>query len=126
MVKYRQHQVPLGTRVGLVIMLVFLFHGIALAEPDKKGIEKYLSSEKRCGVKAQQLIDGGDYKQAIELLAQGVQKFPKSDWLVGLHGEALYLSGSLKEGEKEFRRALAMNKNNPVANAVIFVLDFPT
>jgi tetratricopeptide (TPR) repeat protein len=108
-------------RQWLILVPVFVFALLQIASPSaaEMNFEKYLKSEKRCGVKSQNLIDAGEYDSAIALLAKGVEKFPSSDWLIGLNGEALYLGGNLEEGEIQFRKALSMNKNNPVAKKYI-------
>lgn len=102
--------------VSVLMLAVFQMPPLSAAETD---FEKYLSSEKRCGIKGQNLIDAGNYEEAIALFGKGVEKFPTSDWLIGLYGEALYLGGRLEDGEIQFRQALSMNKNNPVAKKYI-------
>ena len=114
--KYRYFKLCWLMLLPVFILTVLQFVSLADAEMN---LEKYLKSEKRCGVKGQNLIDAGDYEQAIDLLDKGIDKFPSSDWLIGLYGEALYLDGHLEEGEIQFRKTLSMNKNNPVAKKYI-------
>ena len=114
--EYRNFKLYWLVLVPVLFLTVLQF--ALLADAEMKS-EKFLKSEKRCGVKGQNLIDAGDYEQAIGLLAKGIDEFPSSDWLIGLYGEALYLHGHLDEGEIQFRKALSMNKNNPVAKKYI-------
>ena len=107
-----------GPAFILFCFLLAIMQFASLSNAELKSAE-YPESERQCGVKGQNLIDAGDYGQAIVLLGKGVEKFPSSDWLIGLYGEALYLGGYLEEGERQFRNALSMNKNNPLAKKYI-------
>ncbi len=111
----------LGKRGRFLFFSVFLFANMQFGSLSIAELNPatYLESERRCGVKGQNLIDAGDYEEAIVLLGKGIEKFPSSDWLIGLYGEALYLGGHLGEGESQFRNALSINKNNPVAKKYI-------
>jgi tetratricopeptide (TPR) repeat protein len=88
--------------------------------PDyEKKIKKALKSEKRVVIQAQKFIDAGKYKQANQLLAKAVVKYPTKDLIIALRGEALFQSKKINEAEKSFRQALLLNPQNEVANKYI-------
>ncbi len=102
--------------VGLLMVAMLL---VAVSVAAGAGLEQYLSSQVVCGEQAQSLINQGDEDQASELLAQGVKRFPDSDWLRSLYGRALFSQGKLDEAEDQFQKALDINKDNPVARMLI-------
>lgn len=79
----------------------------------------YLGSQIQCGEKAQELLNQGKDDEAVELLGEGVDKFPESDWLRSLYGRALFTQGDLDEAEDQFQQALEINKDNPVARMLV-------
>lgn len=105
-------------RILLTVMLLLFapYPGYANAADDEKAV---LQSEYGCGEKGQQFVDQGDYESAIALLTQCVKKHPESDWLISLLGRAYYLDNRLSDAEKQFRKALAINKENQIAKKLI-------
>ncbi|WP_291327109.1 tetratricopeptide repeat protein [Desulfovibrio sp. UCD-KL4C] len=71
------------------------------------------------GNTAQEFIDNGQYDLAVSTLKDGLQLYPKSDWLYSLLGRAYFKMGDLESAEAQFRHALEINKNNPVAKRLI-------
>lgn len=102
----------------LPLLLVALFVcGVGNAEA---GVyDKYLSNQVACGEMAQHWLNQGQNQKAVELLAEGVKKYPDSDWLRSLYGRSLFTVGKLDEAEDQFQQALEINKDNPVARKLI-------
>lgn len=103
-------------RASLVLFFVILLASPCLAASN---FDAYLGSQIVVGEKAQELMNQGKDTDAIELLDQGVDKFPDSDWLRSLYGRALFTQGDLDEAEDQFQRALEINPDNPVARMLI-------
>ncbi len=76
-------------------------------------------SEVSCGRMGQELIDRGDYELAVSSLEQSLKNHPRSDWLYSLLGRAYFKMGDLELAEAQFRKALDINKNNPVAKRMV-------
>jgi tetratricopeptide (TPR) repeat protein len=95
-------------------LLVLLF--LVLAVEPGFAVEE-IGSRVKAIVLSQQLIDAGEFEQAVDYLDRAVGKYPKDDQLLSLHGEALYQSRKIEEAEVLFRRALAVNPLNPLAKA---------
>ncbi len=101
---------------GITVIILAVFVQAVCSDDD---IDTIVASEIRCGVEGQNFIDGGSYQEAINLLPHCITRYSESDFLISLYGEAIYLSGDLREGERQFRAALALNKNNPIAKKYI-------
>ena len=75
--------------------------------------------EKIIIVQGQNLTDGGEYNEAIQLLRDGKAKFPQNDAIISYLGEALFLKGDLSSAEDELREALILNSQNTTAKKYI-------
>lgn len=102
--------------LGVLLAVVCLFGAVTVQAGE---YDKYLSNQVACGEMAQHWINQGKNQKAVELLAQGVAKYPDSDWLRSLYGRALFTVGKLDEAEDQFQQALEINKDNPVARKLI-------
>lgn len=78
-----------------------------------------VESELSCGRTGQELIDLEEYELAISNLEVCLKSHSDSDWLYSLLGRAYYKMGDLEQAEAQFRKALDINKNNPVAKRLI-------
>lgn len=78
-----------------------------------------VESELSCGRMGQELIDLEEFDLAVANLEVCLRKHPESDWLCSLLGRAYYKMGDLEKAEAQFRKALDINKNNPVAKRLI-------
>lgn len=103
----------------LCVLTVLAFCLCTLAAAQTTPDDTYLSSQIECGEQAQALLNVGDSAGAERLLARGVTRYPDSDWLRGLYGRALYLEGKLDMAEDQFQQALDINRDNPIAKALI-------
>lgn len=103
-------------KMYVLVLSIFLFVGSAYAATQHA---PFLGSQVECGQKAQELLNRGMDSEAVELLGQGINKFPESDWLRSLYGRALFAEGKLDEAEDQFQQALEINKDNPVARMLI-------
>ncbi|WP_320170247.1 tetratricopeptide repeat protein [Maridesulfovibrio sp.] len=104
--------------VCVVVTLGILFTLIECraAEPGTAGA---IESELACGRRGQELIDIKEYSQAVQVLEDCLRDHPDSDWLWSMLGRAYYKMGDLEKAEAQFRKALEINKNNPVAKRLI-------
>ena len=75
-------------------------------------------------VEAQIMIDGGEYKEAIQYLESAIIEYPGNDTLLALYGSALYENKQIAEAEVAFRRALEINPLNAMAAGQIEVIRF--
>lgn len=91
----------------------------APAQQAKLDYDKYLKSEKRVVVKAQKLIERGDFDAAEQLTKRAIEKFPQSDMIFALRGEAQYQAKDFEPAERNFMKALQINPLNTVAKKYI-------
>ena len=106
----------LRTVLPLLLVVVFTFGAISA---EAGSYDKYLSNQVACGEMAQHWMNQGMNRKGVELLTEGVKKYPDSDWLRSLYGRALFTVGKLDEAEDQFQQALEINKDNPVARKLI-------
>ena len=66
----------------VLVLSLFLFVGSSFAATQD---DAFLGSQVECGQKAQELLNKGQDGEAVDLLGQGVNKFPESDWLRSLY-----------------------------------------
>ncbi|MFT5484498.1 MAG: tetratricopeptide (TPR) repeat protein, partial [Halieaceae bacterium] len=97
----------------MLCLLLTMLSGTALAQ--EKSVGWYT-------IKAEQLIDGGQFDEAIELLRQGVKLYPNEDHLRVLFGDALYLSKDIDAAEPQYRTALQLNPQNTKARNLVEVI----
>lgn len=100
----------------LLSLLCFLLFGqSSWAAPE-------VTTSRKANVLAEQLIDSGEFAQAIEFLERATTEFPDNDRLLSLYGQALYESRQISRAEEQFRRALHVNPLNTVAKTYVEVI----
>lgn len=102
-----------------VVTALILISGMLESRAATSGEPGRMESELSCGRMGQDLIDMKDYPQAVRILEPCLQEHPDSDWLWSMLGRAYYKMGDLESAEAQFRKALELNKNNPVAKRLI-------
>jgi len=96
-------------RFFVIFIVCALWTIILSADETDKSVFK---SETKCWAKASELIDAGNYDDALNMLTIAVQKFSKSEIILSLYGEVLYKKHDLKKAEAQFRKVLDMNPYN--------------
>ena len=81
-----------------------------------------LGSENRAIIQAQRLVDAGELAEAQLLLSRAVVRYPDSDTLKVLYGQALWESRDEAGAERMFMEALRDNPLNTVAQTYIEVI----
>ena len=66
-------------RVVYSLLILFLLTGPVFAATNNSA---FLKSQVACGEKAQDFLNQGNAGKAVALLAEGVKRFPDSDWLL--------------------------------------------
>ena len=74
------------------------------------------------GMQAEQLLRGGRFRQAAEILQQALQLDPVSDWLRGMLGRAYAGLGETAAALVEFRRILQTDPENDLARIWVDLL----
>ena len=105
MFPFRQQAFP-------IVLFFFILFSVATGYCDSR-------EEKMIIVQGQNLTDGGEYNQAIQLFQEGKEKFPQNDAIISYLGEALFLKGNLSGAEDELREALNLNSQNMTAKKYI-------
>ena len=101
-----------------VCLLAVFWTFLILASPTA-ALAKSAGNPVQCGEQAQELLNQGKDQAAVEVLKEGIARFPDSDWLHSLYGRALFGMGQLDEAEDQFQQALKINSENPVARILI-------
>jgi len=102
-------------RVSVAALLLILQWQFAWAAPE-------VTSSRKANVYAQQLVEGGEFGEAIQFLERALEKFPEDDRLLSLYGQALYESRQIQRAEAAFREALRVNPLNTVAKTYVEVI----
>ncbi|WP_432735907.1 tetratricopeptide repeat protein [Maridesulfovibrio sp. FT414] len=102
-----------------VVVTLTVLLGIIECRAATEGAATKVESELNCGRMGQELIDLKEYEKAVKVLEPCLREHPESDWMWSLLGRAYYKMGDLEQAEAQFRRALEINKNNPVAKQLI-------
>ena len=100
-----------------LLLVLLLLAGHAQADTREQ-----LSSESRAVIHAQRLIDAGELMEARVLLRAAVVRYPESDTLKVLYGQALWESRDEAGAERMFMEALRTNPLNTVAQTYIEVI----
>lgn len=104
--------------VCLLVTLTLLV-GIYDSRAEALSSNSDVVTELSCGRIGQELMDREEHELAISNLEACLRGYPKSDWLYSLLGRAYFKSGNLEAAETQFRHALEINKNNPVAKRLV-------
>lgn len=99
-----------------LIKLIILFSIITInlnAQLDIYSNKKYLQ------IKANELVNKGNYKEAIQMINKGIEKYPDNDYLISLLGRSYKELKDLEKAELYFQKALQINPNNEFALAYI-------
>jgi len=75
----------------------------------------YFSSETKCWAKGAELLDAGNYDDALTFLETALKKYANSEIILSLYGEVLFRTHKLKEAEDQFRKVLDENPYNEQA-----------
>ena len=102
---------------GFLCVLLLLFQCYS------QGIgAKEISTSREALIYAENLIDGGEFDEAIEYLARATTAFPADDRLLTLYGQALYESRQIQLAESAFMQAVQLNPLNTVAKTYVDVI----
>ena len=107
----------------LVLLLVPMW-GLAqtTAEQSPSRDERALKSPRAAIVYGENLVEGGDFDEAIAFMDRATARYPTDDRLLTLYGQALYESRQIKEAEDVFMRAMRLNPLNTVAKNYVDVI----
>ena len=104
---------------GFLCVLLLLFQCYS------QGIgAKEISTSREALIYAENLIDGGEFDEAIEYLARATTAFPADDRLLTLYGQALYESRQIQLAESAFMQAVQLNPLNTVAKTYVDVIRY--
>ena len=94
----------------------------ALLVPLAGFAEKEITSSRAAIVYGEDLVEGGEFDEAIEFLDRATQVYPEDDRLLTLYGQALYESKQIRDAEEVFMRAMRLNPLNTVAKNYVDVI----
>lgn len=98
--------------IKILTLTLFLFTTLN-AQIDIYSNKKYLQ------IKANELVNTGNYSAAIEMINKGIEKYPNDDYLISLLGRSYKEQKDLEKAELYFQKALELNPNNEFALAYI-------
>ncbi|WP_031479435.1 tetratricopeptide repeat protein [Maridesulfovibrio frigidus] len=104
---------------GCLLVTLTLLVGIYDSRAEDFSSNSDIITELSCGRIGQELMDREEHELAISNLEACLRGYPKSDWLYSLLGRAYFKAGDLEAAETQFRHALEINKNNPVAKRLV-------
>ena len=103
-------------------MMRWLLLALLIALPHAAMAEKEVTSVRAAIVYSEDLIEGGEFDEAIAFLDRATQMYPEDDRLLTLYGQALYESRRIREAEEVFMRAMRLNPLNIVAKNYVDVI----
>ena len=103
-------------------MMRCLLLALLIALPHAAVADREITSVRAAIVYSEDLIEGGEFEEAIAFLDRATQMFPEDDRLLTLYGQALYESKRIREAEEVFMRAMRLNPLNIVAKNYVDVI----